>query len=74
MVQSGEGTLVLGGTMLQKKGSAATGEYTGSKLEGGELHPLAPGDIVHIPAGIPHSFLVPLGKHITYLLLKFPAQ
>jgi hypothetical protein len=74
MVQSGEGTLVLGGTMLQKQGSAATGEYTGSKLEGGELHPLAPGDVVHIPAGIPHSFLVHAGKHITYLLLKFPAH
>ena len=74
MVQSGEGSLVLGGTMLEKKGSATTGEYTGSKLQGGELHPLAPGDVVHIPAGIPHSFLVPSGKHITYLLLKFPGR
>jgi quercetin dioxygenase-like cupin family protein len=31
------------------------------------------GDIVHIPAGIPHSLLVPSGKHITYVLLKIPA-
>ncbi len=74
MVQSGEGTLVMGGTMTGKKGSEATGEYTGTRLEGGQLHSLAPGDIVHIPAGIPHSFLVPSGKHITYVLLKFPAQ
>jgi quercetin dioxygenase-like cupin family protein len=36
------------------------------------VHPLAAGDIVHIPAGVPHSFLVPAGKHITYVLLKFP--
>ena len=43
-------------------------------LTGGELHPLTVGDIVHIPAGIPHSFLVPAGKHITYVLLKFPAR
>jgi hypothetical protein len=28
----------------------------------------------NIPAGIPHSFLVPAGKHITYVLLKFPAK
>jgi quercetin dioxygenase-like cupin family protein len=41
---------------------------------GGQVHPLAAGDIVHIPAGIPHSFLVPAGKHITYVLLKFPAK
>jgi hypothetical protein len=74
MVQSGEGTLVMGGTMAGKKGSDVTGEYTGTKLEGGKLHPLATGDIVHIPAGIPHSFLVPAGKHITYVLLKFPAK
>ena len=74
LVKSGEGTLVMGGTMNGKKGSATTGEYTGTRLEGGRFHPLAAGDIVHIPAGIPHSFLVPAGKHITYVLLKFPAK
>jgi hypothetical protein len=74
MVHSGEGSLRLGGTMSGKKGSAATGEYVGSTLTGGSVHPLAIGDIVHIPAGIPHSFLVPAGKHITYVLLKFPAK
>src|SRR5215475_13605046 len=74
MVHSGEGTLMLGGTMAGKKGSAETGEYVGTALTGGESHPLAAGDIVHIPAGIPHSFLVPAGKHITYVLLQFPAK
>ena len=74
VVHSGEGTLMLGGTMSGKKGSAATGEYLGTVLTGSEMHPLAAGDIVHIPAGIPHSFLVPAGKHITYVLLKFPAK
>lgn len=74
MVHSGEATLMLGGTMAGKKGSAATGEYVGTALTGGATHPLAPGDIVHIPAGIPHSFLVPAGQHITYVLLKFPAK
>jgi hypothetical protein len=74
MVHSGEGTLMLGGTMSGKKGSAATGEYLGTALTGGAAHPLAAGDIVHIPAGIPHSFSVPAGKHITYVLLKFPAK
>jgi hypothetical protein len=73
MVQSGEGTLVFGGTMIGKKASEAKGEYLGTGLEGGELHPLAAGDIVHIPAKIPHRFLVPKGRHITYVLLKFPA-
>ena len=73
-VQSGEGTLVVGGTMINPKASGGAGEFLGTGIEGGERHPLGPGDVVHIPAKIPHSFLVPKGKHITYVLVKFPAQ
>jgi mannose-6-phosphate isomerase-like protein (cupin superfamily) len=74
IVQSGEGTLVLGGTMIGKRAGGGAGEYLGTSLEGGERHPLGPGDVVHIPATIPHSFLVPRGKHLTYVLVKFPAR
>ena len=74
IVQSGAGTLLLGGKMMNLKGSSTSGEYTGTGIEGGERHPLGPGDVVHIPAKIPHSFLVPKGKHITYMLVKFPAR
>jgi hypothetical protein len=74
MVQSGEGTLVLGGRMINPKAGGGAGEYVGTGLEGGERHALGPGDVLHIPAKIPHSFLVPAGKHVTYVLLKFPAQ
>ena len=73
MVQSGEGTLVIGGTMLGRR-TTGPGESVGTRLDGGDRHALGPGDIVHIPAGIPHSFLVPGGKHITYVLLKIPAS
>lgn len=73
-VQSGEGVLQLGGTMLGKKAGGGPGEYLGTRLDGGERHPLTTGDVVHIPAGIPHAFLVTPGKHITYVLVKFPAK
>ena len=73
-VQSGEGTLQLGGVMIDKKGTAATGEFVGSRLEGGSRHPLSTGDVIHIPAAVPHAFLVPKGKHLTYVLVKFPEQ
>ena len=72
VVESGEGTLVLGGTMIGRR-TTGPGESVGTKLDGGDRHALGPGDIVHIPAGIPHSFLVPRGKHLTYVLLKIPA-
>ena len=74
IVQSGEGTLQLGGKMINAKASTGAGEYLGTGIEGGERHALAAGDVVHIPAKIPHSFLVPKGKHITYVLVKFPAR
>jgi hypothetical protein len=73
-VQSGEGTLQLGGEMIGRKGTGSTGEYVGTRLEGGSRHPLGPGDVIHIPATVPHAFLVPKGKHLPYVLVKFPEQ
>src|SRR5688572_25243320 len=53
VVHSGEGTLVLGGT-LSGASTGPGGETTGGVLRGGERYPLAPGDILHIPAKVPH--------------------
>jgi hypothetical protein len=74
IAQSGECTLLLGGKMINPKTSSGTGESTGTGIEGGERHAVAAGDIVQIPAKVPHSFLVPKGKHFTYVLLKIPAK
>ena len=74
IVQTGEGTLLVGGKMLGSRAGGGAGEYVGTGIEGGERHRLGAGDVVHIPAKIPHSFLVPAGKHITYVLVKFPAR
>ena len=71
-VQSGEGVLQLGGTVVDKKATGSPGEYVGSRLEGGSRHPLSTGDVIHIPATVPHAFLVAKGKHLTYVLVKFP--
>jgi hypothetical protein len=72
IVQSGEGVLLLGGALIDPE-SGSEGEWRGSGIDGGERHPLTTGDVVHIPATVPHSFLVPEGGHITYVLVKFPA-
>ena len=72
IVQSGQGTLLVGGEMVNPTGNATTGEYLGTAIDGGERYELGPGDVAHIPAGLPHSFLVPEGQHLTYVLFKFP--
>ena len=70
IVQSGEGVLLVGGKMVGGRNGGRGG--VGASIEGGEKYPLGPGDVAHIPAKVPHAFLVPKGKHITYILVKFP--
>ena len=57
-VISGAGTLIVGGTVVGGHDSAAN-EIRGTSIMGGEKHPMAPGDVFHIPAKIPHQMLVP---------------
>ena len=70
IVQSGEGTLVLGGKMLDSRPGGSEGEFVGSGIEGGERHAVAAGDIVHIPVRVPHRVLVQPGKQFTYVNLR----
>lgn len=57
-VVSGEGTLVVGGTIVGSK-TTAPNEIRGKSIEGGVRKPMAVGDVFHIPAGLPHQMLVP---------------
>ncbi len=69
VVQSGAGTLVVGGKVVGGK-STGPGEVRGTSIEGGARRKLAPGDIANIPAGMPHRVLVAPGQKITYLIVK----
>ena len=57
-VLSGEGTLVVGGTAVDTHPTTA-GEIRGKSITGGTSHPMAAGDVFHIPAKVPHQMLVP---------------
>ncbi len=66
-------TLVTGGTMQGEhpnSGPGRPGETLGSGVEGGKEVVLHAGDIVHIPAGIPHWVKVAPGTTTTYLVFK----
>jgi mannose-6-phosphate isomerase-like protein (cupin superfamily) len=69
VVQSGEATLVVGGEVVDRK-AAGPGEFRGPSIQGGISKSLSPGDVFHIPAGMPHQFFVPAGKQITYFVVK----
>jgi mannose-6-phosphate isomerase-like protein (cupin superfamily) len=69
VVQTGEATLVVGGEVVGGK-TTAPGEIRAPSIKGGEQRKLAVGDIVHIPARIPHQLLVPPGKEFTYFVIK----
>ncbi|MBZ5577753.1 MAG: hypothetical protein LAP40_14425 [Acidobacteriia bacterium] len=57
-VISGAGTLIVGGTTVEPR-TTAPGEIRGKSITGGASHPMAPGDVFHIPAKVPHQMLVP---------------
>lgn len=73
VIESGEGTLVTGGTIPASK-TTAPGEMRGEAIEGGTKHKVAAGDFVHIPANTPHQMLLEPGKQITYAVVKVDAR
>jgi len=69
IVESGDATLIVGGTMVGPK-MVKPHEVRGSSIEGGETKQLGPGDIVHIPANIPHQLKIKSGTKFTYTVIK----
>ena len=66
-VKSGEGTLIVGGTMVEPR-TTAPGEIRGKSITGGVRKKMAAGDVIHVPAKIPHQMLVP--KSLSFEVVK----
>ncbi len=69
-IHSGAGTIVVGGKLIGRTGS--NGEYTGTEIQDGTRYAVAAGDVLHLPADVPHRYLVPEGGHVTYVLIRMP--
>ena len=54
-VVDGEATFVTGGTMIGGKVSRPN-QLLGTDIQGGQTHQLKKGDVIVIPAGVPHWF------------------
>jgi mannose-6-phosphate isomerase-like protein (cupin superfamily) len=69
VVQRGRARLLYGGTA---EGERATepGEWRGGTIRNGTESQIGPGDIVVIPAGIPHQLLLEPGERFYYFVFK----
>ncbi len=65
--EGGEASLLVGGTLANRR-TAGPGEYRGSAVTGGRKVTMKPGDMVEIPANMPHQLLVP--KEFLYFVIK----
>jgi mannose-6-phosphate isomerase-like protein (cupin superfamily) len=69
VIQSGDATVVVGGS-IEGSHQTAPGEIRGASVTGGERRRVTVGDVVHIPANMPHQMLVDAGHHVTYFVVK----
>ena len=69
MIESGAVTVVYGGEVVDGK-TTAPGEIRGFSIKGGNEALLGPGDVLHIPAKVPHQMKLAPGKTVTYFVAK----
>jgi mannose-6-phosphate isomerase-like protein (cupin superfamily) len=69
VVIEGNATLVSGGQMVNAK-TTAPGEVRGDSIQDGKETKLKKGDIVHIPANIPHQLTLAKGDTFQYFVIK----
>ena len=72
-VVRGRATLVTGGTVVNLT-TASPGDIRGTSIEGGAQITLNKGDIVHIPANVPHQLLLAAHKEFVYFVVKVQEQ
>jgi mannose-6-phosphate isomerase-like protein (cupin superfamily) len=69
VIESGTLTVVYGGQIVDEKTTAA-GEKRGPSIKGGREATLTTGDVLHIPAKVPHLMKLAPGQSVTYFVAK----
>ncbi len=72
IVLEGAGTLVSGGTLVAPE-TRQKGLVEGTEIKGGTTRTLGPGDVLLVPAGVPHWFGI-TGDRLVLLGMKLPAN
>jgi mannose-6-phosphate isomerase-like protein (cupin superfamily) len=66
---AGNITMIYGGTIVDEK-TTAPGERRGTSIKGGTEVKLGAGDVLHIPAKVPHQMILAPGAQVTYFVTK----
>ena len=69
LVQSGSAPLLVGGTYVNGE-TVAPHEKRNGTIQNGVRVKLAPGDIIRIPARVPHQLLLDGAREFTYFVVK----
>ena len=69
----GRATSVIGGELIEPE-HLPRKQIRGSAIEGGLQRALAPGDVMHIPPGLPHQLLIDPEEPYMYLLIKIDEE
>jgi len=73
VAHSGKATVLAGGKAEGHR-QTTPGEWRGGKITGAQAYEMAPGDVVWIPAGLPHQVVVPDGGVFVYMAFKSPGH
>jgi mannose-6-phosphate isomerase-like protein (cupin superfamily) len=68
-VQSGSATLIVGGTLLNAENTAPHEKRNGT-IQSGTRQKLSAGDVVRIPANVPHQLVLDSAREFTYFVIK----
>jgi mannose-6-phosphate isomerase-like protein (cupin superfamily) len=71
-VRQGSGTLIYGGEVVNEKDTGG-GEIRGDSIRNGTKRTIHAGDIVQIPATVPHQILLNQGETVAYAAVKIDA-
>lgn len=69
IVQQGSATLITGGTLLERK-DLPNGNSKGKGIRNGSSKTITVGDVILIPAGVPHQLLISPGTTYSALVAK----
>jgi mannose-6-phosphate isomerase-like protein (cupin superfamily) len=69
IVQQGSATLITGGSVVDAQ-VGKDGETKGSSVKDGKSQTIAVGDVVLVPAGVPHQLLIPPGTLYSAMVAK----